>query len=150
METSLLDEPVVYLPEEQLEDRTAELLLVEDHADTARVLTRILQSAGYKVAHADTITGARELARSRRFDIVVSDLGLPDGTGLELMRTLQAEHGLRGIALSGFGTDEDRAASREAGFAEHLTKPVDWPLLRDAIERLLIAQSRERAEAAAR
>jgi two-component system CheB/CheR fusion protein len=149
METSLLEEPVVYLPGDHPDDRTAELLLVEDHADTARVLSRILQSAGYKVAHADTIGGARDLARSRRFDIVVSDLGLPDGTGLELMRDLQATHGLRGIALSGFGTDEDRAASAAAGFAEHLTKPVDWPLLRDAIERLLVAKTREQAEEAA-
>ena len=145
METSLLEEPVVYLSGETSEDRTAELLLVEDHTDTARVLSRILERAGYHVAHAETIAAARELAASRGFDMVVSDLGLPDGTGLDLMRALQAEHGLRGIALSGFGTDEDRAASAAAGFAEHLTKPVDWPLLRDAIERLLVAKSREQA-----
>ena len=149
METSLLDEPVAYLSGDHIEARSAELLLVEDHADTARVLTRILQSAGYQVWHAGTITAARELAGTRRFDLVVSDLGLPDGSGLELMRSLQQAHGLRGIALSGFGTDDDRAASAAAGFAEHLTKPVDWPLLRDAIARLLIAQSNERTEAAA-
>ena len=149
METSLLDEPVVYLPGERGEDGSAELLLVEDHTDTARVLSRILQSAGYRVAHADSISAARELANSKRFDLVVSDVGLPDGSGLDLMRDLQALHGLRGIALSGFGTDDDRAASAAAGFSEHLTKPVDWPLLRDAIERLLIAQRRERAEPAA-
>ena len=149
METSLLDEPVVYLPGDHGEERSAELLLVEDHVDTARVLSRILQNSGYQVAHADTIGRARELADSRRFDLVVSDLGLPDGSGLDLMQSLREAHGLRGIALSGFGTDEDRAASRAAGFAEHLTKPVDWPLLRDAIERLLIAKSAEQTEPAA-
>ena len=146
METSLLDQPVVYLPADHEEDRSAELLLVEDHADTARVLSRILQNSGYQVAHADTVRRARELAESRRFDLVVSDLGLPDGSGLDLMQSLREAHGLRGIALSGFGTDEDRAASRAAGFAEHLTKPVDWPLLRDAIERLLLTKEAEPAE----
>jgi nitrogen-specific signal transduction histidine kinase/CheY-like chemotaxis protein len=149
METSLLDEPVVFLSNDHAEEHTAELLLVEDHVDTARVLTRILKNAGYRVEHADTVASARELAKSKRFDLVVSDLGLPDGTGLELMRSLQEAHGLRGIALSGFGTDEDRAGSIAAGFSEHLTKPVDWPLLRDAIERLLIAKAREQTEPAA-
>ena len=149
METSLLDEPVVFLQNDPAEERTAELLLVEDHTDTARVLARILKNAGYRVEHAATVAAARELATSKHFDLVVSDLGLPDGTGLDLMRSLQEAHGLRGIALSGFGTDEDRAASVAAGFAEHLTKPVDWPLLRDAIERLLIAKSPEHAQPAA-
>lgn len=150
MATSLLDEPVVYLAGDLGDERSAELLLVEDHADTARVLSRILQSAGYQVQHANTIAKARELAASRRFDLVVSDLGLPDGSGLELMQSLHTAYGLRGIALSGFGTDDDRAASQAAGFAEHLTKPVDWPLLRDAIVRLLIAKSSGQTEAAAR
>ncbi|HSH37791.1 MAG TPA: PAS domain-containing protein, partial [Chthoniobacterales bacterium] len=99
METSLLDEPVVFLPTDHAAERTAELLLVEDHADTARVLTRILKNAGYRVEHADTVAAARELARSRRFDLVVSDLGLPDGSGLDLMQGLREAHGLRGIAL---------------------------------------------------
>jgi PAS domain S-box-containing protein len=148
METSLLEEPVVYLPDDLVEERTAELLLVEDHADTARVLTRILQHAGYRVTHAGSIAAARERAAAQRFDLVVSDVGLPDGSGLDLMHGLHAKYGLRGIALSGFGTDEDRAASAAAGFAEHLTKPVDWPLLRDAIDRLLLAKTREQTEAA--
>ena len=148
METSLLDEPLVYLPSEHVAEQSAELLLVEDHADTARVLTRILESAGYRVGHADSIEAARALAAARHFDLVVSDLGLPDGSGLELMRELQTTHGLAGIALSGYGTDDDRAASAAAGFAEHLTKPVDWPLLRDAIERLLSAKTRAQAQTA--
>ena len=137
METSLLEGPIVYLPAEMRARSAAEILLVEDHEDTARVLRRILERAGFAVAHANSLRVANELARERRFDLVISDVGLPDGTGLDLMRTLQSSHGLTGIALSGFGTEQDIAASLNAGFSEHLTKPVDWPQLRSAIERLL-------------
>ena len=114
-----------------------QILLVEDHKDTARVLGRILKNAGFDVSHADSLVKARELAHSRRFDLVISDVGLPDGSGLDLMRGLRETQGLSGIALSGFGTDDDVAASTAAGFAEHLTKPVDWERLRSAIERLM-------------
>ncbi len=136
METSLLEGPAVFFPTEAAAG-SAEVLLVEDHEDTARVLRRILENAGYGVAHAASVSAAREVARKRQFDIVVSDVGLPDGSGLELMKMLRTEHGLAGIALSGFGTEDDRAASYSAGFAEHLTKPVDWPQLHSAIGRLL-------------
>lgn len=139
METSLLDRPVLTLPTET-RPGGAKILLVEDHADTARVLQRILESAGYVVIHSGSVAGALEFATARDFDLVISDVGLPDGSGLELMRMLQSNEGLMGIALSGFGTDDDLAASLAAGFAEHLTKPVDWPLLRDAIDRVLSTQ----------
>ncbi len=140
METSLLGGASSQLPVEHLPPQPAAILLVEDHEDTARVLRRILEHAGYLVAHAESVARARELAGTTSFDLVISDLGLPDGNGTDLMRFLQAQHGLSGIALSGFGTDDDVLASSEAGFAEHLTKPVDWPLLRGAIERLLGAR----------
>ena len=134
---------------ENLSPQPAAILLVEDHEDTARVLRRILEHAGYAVAHAESVARARELAGTASFDLVISDLGLPDGNGADLMRFLQAHHGLSGIALSGFGTDDDVLASSEAGFAEHLTKPVDWPLLRGAIERLLGARATENPRKAA-
>ena len=120
METSLLEGPAAFLPTEAAAG-SAEVLLVEDHEDTARVLRRFLEHAEYCVAHTASVSAARELARKRQFDIVVSDVGLPDGSGLELMKMLRTEHGLAGIALSGFGTEDDRAASYSAGFAEHLT-----------------------------
>jgi DNA-binding response OmpR family regulator len=82
------------------------------------------------------VAEARALAASKRFDLLISDLGLPDGSGLELMRALRDAQGMKGIALSGFGTDEDVAASAAAGFAAHLTKPVDWDRLRAEIERI--------------
>jgi PAS domain S-box-containing protein len=136
METSLLEGPVLYADAQSRRASRGNILLVEDHEDTARVLGRILQSGGYTVARAATVAAAKQLGALRRFDLVISDVGLPDGSGLDLMRHLQKAHGLIGIALSGFGTEDDIGASLNAGFAEHLTKPVDWERLKAAIERL--------------
>jgi PAS domain S-box-containing protein len=136
METSLLEGPVFFLESDPADSSHVRILFVEDHADTARVLGRILKNAGFEVSHAASLAKARELAAGRRFDLVISDLGLPDGSGLDLMRGLRDAQGLRGIALSGFGTDDDVAASMAAGFAAHLIKPVEWEQLRVEIERL--------------
>jgi len=136
MATSLLEGPVLFLESEPPRIKHIQILFVEDHEDTARVLGRILRNAGFDVSHAGTVADARALAASKRFDLLISDLGLPDGSGLELMRALRDAQGMKGIALSGFGTDEDVAASAAAGFAAHLTKPVDWERLRAEIERI--------------
>ena len=136
METSLLEGPVLFLESEQPRAKHIDILLVEDHEDTARVLGRILRHAGFDVTHANSITEARARAASKHFDLLISDLGLPDGSGLDLMKSLQERQGIKGIALSGFGTDEDVAASAAAGFSAHLTKPVDWERLRPEIEKL--------------
>jgi CheY-like chemotaxis protein len=69
-------------------------------------------------------------------DLVISDVGLPDGTGLELMRRLSSSGPLPGIALSGYGMDFDIEQSKKAGFARHLTKPITTPLLFKAIAEL--------------
>ena len=140
METSLLEGPVLFLESDAADGRNAQILFVEDHEDTARVLGRILKNAGFEVSHAANLAKARELAAGRRFDLVISDLGLPDGSGLDLMRDLRDSQGLNGIALSGFGTDDDVAASMAAGFAAHLIKPVDWERLRNEIERIVHAK----------
>lgn len=110
------------------------LLLVEDHVDTAEAMAELLGTLGHEVTVAGSVAGAREAAQGRELelDLVISDLGLPDGTGLDLMRELAA-HGLRGIALSGYGMDEDIQRSREAGFTYHLTKPVTLQTLQEAI-----------------
>jgi CheY-like chemotaxis protein len=122
------------------------LLLVEDHADTANVLARMLRQAGYEVTLAHTVAQALDAMKtsslltagelSRPVEVVVSDLGLPDGTGLELMQQLRAEYEVQGIALSGFGMDEDVRRAKEAGFARHLTKPVDFSSLLAALREL--------------
>lgn len=140
METSLLEGPVLFLESEPESIRHVQILFVEDHLDTARVLGRILKNAGFEVSHACNVAEARTLAAGRRFDLLLSDVGLPDGSGLDLMKTLRDAQGLSGIALSGFGTEEDVAASREAGFSAHLTKPVDWERLRSEIDRLVPAK----------
>lgn len=141
METSLLEGPVLFLESEPPQLELVQILLVEDHEDTARVLGRILRNAGFEVTHAANIAEARTRAGSKRFDLLISDLGLPDGSGLELMKSLREGQGIKGIALSGFGTDEDVAASTAAGFAAHLTKPVDWDRLRAEIQRIIPAKN---------
>lgn len=137
METSLLDGPVHYVQHTTSKTTRARILLVEDHNDTARVLLRLLERSGYDVSHADCLAAAKQLTADSTFDLVISDVGLPDGSGLDLMKELRASHGLSGIALSGFGMDEDRAASRAAGFYEHFTKPIDPERLRNAVARLV-------------
>jgi PAS domain S-box-containing protein len=148
METSLLEGPTYLLDFNIGAVGPAEVLLVEDHADTARVMRRVLEGAGYSVAHASSVAQARDLAHGRKFDLVISDVGLPDGTGLELMRDLKTAHGLTGIALSGFGTEDDVNASKAAGFAEHITKPVEWERLRNAIARVLALRANGAANGA--
>ena len=140
METSLLDGPVYYVEGSAPERTRGRILLVEDHGDTADVLLRILRKNGYAVEHATTVVAAQEAADQDRFDLVISDLGLPDGSGLDLMQRLRARYGFPAIALSGYGMDEDRAASKAAGFAEHFTKPIDPERLQTAIERLVISK----------
>lgn len=105
------------------------ILLVEDHLPSAEIMIRLMRRAGHRVEHATSIQQARDMAETTAFDFVLSDLGLPDGNGLELMSDLRERYGLRGIALSGYGTHADVAASRAAGFVAHLIKPIDWKIL---------------------
>ncbi|HSH39311.1 MAG TPA: ATP-binding protein, partial [Chthoniobacterales bacterium] len=113
------------------------LLVVEDHESTLQVLSRLLTRAGHSVVTAGTLGDALAAAKEGEFDLVISDLGLPDGTGNELMEILRARHQLRGIALSGYGMEEDIARSRQAGFSTHLTKPVDFPQLQRALREVM-------------
>jgi signal transduction histidine kinase len=110
------------------------LLLVEDHVSTLKALCHLLQRDGHHVIVATNITDALTAAAVNAFDLVVSDLGLPDGTGNELMGKLRSAYGLRGIALSGYGMEEDLARSRAAGFVAHLVKPVAMADLRRALD----------------
>jgi two-component system CheB/CheR fusion protein len=109
------------------------ILLVEDHPDTAQQLARLLSRVGHQVTCAGSIAEARARAAEAPFDLVLSDLGLPDGSGHDLMRELSNLYGLRGIALSGYGMEEDVRESLTAGFSRHLTKPVNWSELKAAI-----------------
>jgi CheY-like chemotaxis protein len=117
--------------------RSLRLLLVEDHEATLQVLQRLLTRDGHQVTPARDVAEALAAAEANTFDLIISDLGLPDGTGTDLMQRLRANYGLRGIALSGYGMEDDLARSREAGFIAHLIKPVDFPQLRRALEALV-------------
>jgi PAS domain S-box-containing protein len=112
------------------------VLLVEDNTDTLRYLTLILQQRNYKVVPVDRVSAALAAAEEARFDLLISDIELPDGTGLELMHGLGGGRTLPGIAMSGFGSEEDLRDSASAGFAEHLTKPIDLNRLESAIRRV--------------
>ncbi len=117
------------------------LLLVDDHADTLSVMSRLLTRLGYRVLTAVSCETAIETARQNRFDLIVSDLGLPDGSGLGLLAKLREFGQVPAVALSGYGMEEDMRQSRAAGYDEHLTKPVDFPLLLAAVGRLLAVRT---------
>ena len=114
-----------YAPPPVAQRRSVRLLLVEDHEDTKQSLTRMLRRRGYDVHPASDVRSALEIAMTTQFDVLVSDIGLPDGSGHDLFRTLRAKGDIFGIALSGYGMEEDIRRSGEAGFAHHLVKPVD-------------------------
>jgi signal transduction histidine kinase/ActR/RegA family two-component response regulator len=119
--------------------RGLKVLLVEDHADIMRYLALMLRGRGHEVTTAATLAAARTAAALEAFDLLVSDIELPDGTGLELMRELGGSRRVTGIACSGFGSVEDVEQSREAGFAAHLTKPIEVRLLEETINRVVPA-----------
>lgn len=116
---------------------SARILLVEDHSPTALILKRLISRWGWEVEWASSASAARDRAAVEKFDLVISDLGLPDASGHELMIHLRAAHGLRGVALSGYGMDQDVQQSLNAGFSRHLTKPIDFEQLRVAIGEML-------------
>jgi signal transduction histidine kinase/ActR/RegA family two-component response regulator len=113
------------------------ILLVDDHPDTCAALERLLQLRGHGVTAAHTMRAALEVAGGRSFDLLISDVGLPDGNGMDLIRYLRIKQPIRGIAISGFGMDSDIRKSLEAGFSEHLVKPVKLEKLEAAIARVM-------------
>ncbi len=117
--------------------RASRVLLVEDHPDTARMLSRLLTGSGYHVKTAHSVSTALELAAAEPFDILVSDIGLPDATGFELMEQIRDRYGIKGIALSGYGMDDDMRKSRAAGFVDHVVKPVSIGELDAVIRRVM-------------
>ncbi|MDB6138000.1 MAG: hybrid sensor histidine kinase/response regulator [Verrucomicrobiaceae bacterium] len=116
--------------------RMLRLLLVEDNEATRQVLTRLLVRHGHQVVSAGTLQEALTAFQAGSFDVVVTDLGLPDGSGFELMREVQNRGRCHAIALSGYGMEQDLRQSREAGFFAHLVKPVRIEQLLQLIEQL--------------
>jgi len=119
------------------ESRPLRILLVDDHPDTCVALERLLVRRGHLVAAAHNVRSAMETAARNSFDLLISDIALPDGTGTELMTYLHAISRIPGIAISGFGMNGDIEKSIDAGFAEHLIKPVKMENLEAAIDRVM-------------
>jgi PAS domain S-box-containing protein len=136
----ILREPAVASPSATNGDapafRSLRLLLVDDHADTRRTLSRLLGKCGHEVSTADCAQNALTLLNRDRFDALISDIGLPDHSGYELVREAKECQPLKGIALSGFGMEEDVRRSLEAGFDYHLTKPVEFDDLRSLLQKI--------------
>jgi len=115
------------------------IFLVEDHADTREALAGLLEIYGHQVRSAGSVASALAALADGPFDLLISDIGLPDGSGLDLMREILARspEGARGICLTGFGMEEDIRKSREAGFLAHLTKPVNVQELEAVVSRVM-------------
>lgn len=118
------------------------ILLVEDHLPTLNAMTRLLKIIGHTVEATTTCAAAEEASAKGNFDLLISDLGLPDSSGLELMKRLRPQFSGRAIALTGYGSEKDIRAAREAGFSEHLTKPVQLNLLRTTIAQVVAQEIR--------
>lgn len=101
------------------------IMLVEDHADSARVMSRLLTRMGHDVKVFDSVRSAMEsISKGDVYDLILSDIGLPDGTGIDLIKEIRKQHAWPSVALTGFGMEEDITRCREAGFDAHITKPV--------------------------
>jgi DNA-binding response OmpR family regulator len=109
------------------------VLIVEDHTDTRSVLSLLLSRCGCQTVTAKNIKEARSRLEEMRFDILVADLNLPDGDGIDLVREAKKMQELKAIAVTGRESEEERALGMEAGFDCYLTKPIDFHQLREAI-----------------
>ena len=118
--------------------KSLQLLVVEDHPQTLRVLAALLRKQGHKVLTAECVQAAIKLLEAERFDGLISDIGLPDGNGCDIMRAAKQRQSLVGIALSGFGMEEDVRRSIDAGFDHHLTKPIDFQELQKFVGTMAV------------
>jgi CheY-like chemotaxis protein len=116
--------------------RSLRILVVEDHADTLRVLGRLLTHFGHDISMADGAQRALQIVESKEFDVVLSDISLPDGSGYEVIAQAKRRQTVKGIAITGLYEDEDIRRSKEAGFDFHLIKPVDFHELRTILAQV--------------
>ena len=112
------------------------ILLVEDNSDTSDALQALLERRGFKVVSANSVQSAIEIGTTYPYDIVISDIGLPDGDGRQVIERLNKIRPARSIAISGFGMDSDIRRSLAAGFSAHLVKPVQFEELMDVLGQL--------------
>jgi CheY-like chemotaxis protein len=116
------------------------VLIVEDHEDTRKYLRLYLEQSGHTVLSVSTLKQAVEHLGTSEWDVVLSDIGLRDGSGWELLNELNLPRPIYAIAMSGFGTNADTHRSKAAGYRHHLVKPIDPDLL----DQVLLEAGRER------
>jgi PAS domain S-box-containing protein len=116
--------------------KSLSILLVEDHADTRHALSRLLTHFGHQISVADNTQSAMEIMASQKFDVVLCDIGLPDGSGYDVISEAKRKQSVKAVALTGFGTEEDIRRGKEAGFDFHLVKPVDFHELRTVLGQI--------------
>ncbi|MEM5437097.1 response regulator [Paraburkholderia diazotrophica] len=121
------------------------ILLIEDHTDTAEVMAQLMRTLGHEVTVVGRVADALAATQSAPFDLIVSDVGLPDGTGLDFIKAFRERDDAPAVALTGFGSDEDIRRCLEAGFTSHLTKPVNFAQLEQVIESAAAAKAQRNA-----
>jgi CheY-like chemotaxis protein len=114
------------------------ILVVEDHADTLRVLARLLDHFGHKISVADSTQSALQFLQSNVFDVILADINLPDGSGYEVVSQAKQKQAVKAVALTGFDREEDIRRGKEAGFDFHLSKPVDFHELRTVLNQFIV------------
>jgi len=134
--TQMVDESSTEL---KRDDALLNILVVENHPDTREFLVLMLQGLGYEVVAADSMAAALTQSTKARFDVLISDIGLPDGDGWRLLARMKARPPFT-IAMSGFGMSADRIRSKQAGYRHHLVKPMGLEqlegILQEAVREL--------------
>ena len=118
--------------------KSLRILLIEDHNDTRQTLSRLLTHFGHQISVADNTQSALEIVQSQKFDVVLSDIGLPDGSGYDVISQVKRKQPVKAVAITGFGTDEDVRRGKEAGFDFHLIKPIDVHELRNVLDQVAV------------
>jgi CheY-like chemotaxis protein len=121
------------------------ILLIEDHVDTAEVMAQLIRGLGHDVTVVGRVDDALAATQQQAFDLIVSDVGLPDGTGLDFIKAFREHSDAPAVALTGFGTDEDVRRCLSAGFTSHLTKPVNFGQLETMIESAVNLKAQKQA-----
>lgn len=112
------------------------ILVVEDHGDTRRTLSTLLSHFGHQISVADSCQSASQMIHAKDFDVVLSDIALPDGTGYEVISEAKTRQHITGVALTGHDSAEDIEKGKKAGFDFHLAKPVDFHELRTVLGQI--------------
>jgi CheY-like chemotaxis protein len=112
------------------------ILVVEDHGDTRRTLSRLLSYFGHQISVADSLQSALKMISAKNFDVLLSDIALPDGSGYDVLSQAKQKQHVKSVALTGFDRDEDIQRGKQAGFDFYLTKPVDFAELRTVLGQI--------------